>query len=105
MDTAAGKAHTSIKMSSSGVIEGAGIGFVEALDSDYVSEQNSWANIIFLPFEPYWKYIIVTTTIFNFGMNSMDFIFELRDTYVHTCLYYCFETLYLVDTAALFFHQ
>lgn len=94
--------HISIKLTSDVLVSEE---YLDVDESDIGGEQSDWQSIIFLPFEPYWIYIIVLTTIFNFGMNSMDFVFELKDTVVHTFLYYLFEIFYLIHTVAQLIHK
>ncbi|KAI4460643.1 cyclic nucleotide-gated cation channel subunit a [Holotrichia oblita] len=75
-------------------------------DTEVELEQSTWENIVYLPFGQNWNYLIVSTTIFNFGMNCMNIVYKLsEESYVPTVLYYAFETIYLIHTIAQLIHK
>ena len=69
------------------------------------NEENSWKNIVFLPFNEYWEVLVIGTIIINYLISLTDVVFDFKDLKSEIITNYLCEIVFFINTATVIAHR
>lgn len=75
------------------------------ISEDAARAEQTWKNIIFLPFNKYWQIFLVSTIVANTLLILFQLTFDREDVVVLTVPFYFFESVYAINTIAIISHR